>query len=120
MGRLKGVRPLGGSVEFGETREDALRREFLEEIGAAIRIIGPWEAIENLFRHEGVVGHEIIFAAPIVLPDGPFDLDAPLAFDDGMPCIARWFEIGDLKRGEPRLFPTGLADRLDVMLHRTL
>lgn len=27
-GRIKGVRPLGGAIEFGESREEALHREF--------------------------------------------------------------------------------------------
>jgi NADH pyrophosphatase NudC (nudix superfamily) len=35
-GRVTGVRPLGGCVEFGETREAAIRREFQEELGCAV------------------------------------------------------------------------------------
>ena len=68
-GRVKGVRPLGGTVEFGETRERALEREFFEELGTGIRVLGPWFAFENIFAHEGDIGHEIIFAAGIELAD---------------------------------------------------
>ncbi len=35
-GSLRGVRPLGGGVEFGERLEEALRREFREELGIAV------------------------------------------------------------------------------------
>ncbi|MBO9472400.1 NUDIX domain-containing protein [Shimia sp. R10_1] len=31
-GKLKGVRPLGGTIEFGETAQNALLREFHEEL----------------------------------------------------------------------------------------
>lgn len=31
----------GGKVELHETHEDALKREFLEELGVAIKVIGP-------------------------------------------------------------------------------
>ena len=35
-GAIKGYRPLGGSIEFGERAADALKREFTEELGLAI------------------------------------------------------------------------------------
>lgn len=34
--RVKGVRPLGGTVEFGEPWRDAVQREFQEELAARI------------------------------------------------------------------------------------
>ncbi|MBL3576464.1 NUDIX domain-containing protein, partial [Rhodovulum sulfidophilum] len=36
-GRLKGVRPLGGTVEFGETAQTAVIREFQEELGITVK-----------------------------------------------------------------------------------
>ncbi len=115
-GRLAGVRPLGGSVEFGETREAALVREFQEELGAAIEIAGPFEVFENLFVFEGATGHEIVFVAPVRIPDRRFDPAEPVSFFDGTPCTARWFPLDRLKGGEPALYPTGLGERLDALL----
>lgn len=108
-GNLKGVRPLGGSVAFGETRETALAREFMEEVGQTIRLLGPWEAYENLYWHEGERGHEILFIAPIAIDDPAFLRQEVIHFqeDNGMPCIARWFTPEDVQAGRLCLFPEG-------------
>ncbi len=37
QGRLKGVRPLGGGIEFGEHWQAALIREFKEELVSTLR-----------------------------------------------------------------------------------
>ncbi|WAJ28815.1 NUDIX hydrolase [Antarcticirhabdus aurantiaca] len=113
-GQLTGVRPLGGEIEFGETRDAALIREFREELTCTVAITGPWIAIENLFVHEGVQGHEIVFAAPVRILDRVLPLDAPVAFEDGVPAIARWFALDRLRRGEIALYPTGLAERIGL------
>ena len=58
-GRVKGVRPLGGSIEVGETREQALVREFAEELRCEVAVTGAWHAFENIYEHEGARGHEL-------------------------------------------------------------
>lgn len=112
-GRVKGLRPPGGSIAFGETREQALEREFQEELGCGVTITGPWTAFENIYRHEGALGHEIVFAAEIRLHDTAlYERDA-IAFseDDGTACTARWIRPGALPEGVA-LFPDGLAAAL--------
>jgi len=113
-GEIKGVRPLGGHIEFGETRERALRREFFEELGTDIEITGSWHLFENLYEHEGSVGHEYILCAGIGLLDTSLYTQDRIVFceDSGEDCLARWFSIKECKRGEVALFPAGLIDIL--------
>lgn len=113
-GEVKGIRPLGGHVEFGETREVALRREFMEELGVEIDITSSWRMFENLYEHEGQVGHEYILAASIGLMDASLYTTDRMVFseDSGAESIARWFSVKECKRGEIALFPDGLIDIL--------
>jgi len=114
-GALKGVRPLGGGVKFGETWQTALLREFKEELGIAVAICTPPIVLENIYRHEGHTGHEIVFAAGIRLPDSALPGSAPITFheDDGAPCVARWFSPSALEQCGVPLFPDGLAERIE-------
>jgi len=108
-GRVKGLRPLGGSIEFGETREAALAREFAEELGCAISVTGPWHAFENIYRHEGATGHEFIFAANIRLGDEAIYRRDRFAYleHEGTRCCAIWLDPRRLPR-DVELYPTGL------------
>ncbi len=114
-GRLKGVRPLGGGVNFGERWQDALVREFQEELGVVATIRGDPLVMENIFSHEGALGHEVVFVGRVVFPDGAFAGQDSVAFheDNGVPCVARWFDPGELDLdGGPQLYPAGLRSLL--------
>lgn len=53
-------RLLGGGVHFGETGSEALRREFMEELGEEITISPLLLTAENIFTFEGERGHQIM------------------------------------------------------------
>lgn len=114
-GRVKGARPLGGSIDLGETREQALTREFREELGCAVEICGPWLALENLFEHEGCLGHEFIFAANVRLLDESLYLKEEIHFfeSDGSACVARWFSPLAMPHGV-ELYPVALALQIEA------
>lgn len=52
---------LGGRVEIGESSEQTVTREVLEETGKEIELTGYIATIENFFKMEGNNYHEILF-----------------------------------------------------------
>ena len=54
-------RPLGGGVKFGETTQEALKREIREETGLEVTGLKLLTILENLFMLEGKQGHEIVY-----------------------------------------------------------
>ena len=114
-GRIRGVRPLGGEIEFGESWRTALIREFREELGIDITIKGEPLMMENIFVHEDAIGHEVMFIAEVAFPDGAFGGQDRIDFceDNGEQIVARWFDLADLDvEGGPSLYPGGLKDLL--------
>lgn len=114
-GRVIGVRPLGGSVEFGERSEAAVRREFKEELGIDVDIVGGPLIVENLYQHEGTNGHEVVFVFEVGFPSTEFHDDDHIVFheSDGTPAVARWYGLEELDLdGYPSLYPKGLKSIL--------
>lgn len=114
-GRVKGVRPLGGTVEFGETVADTVIREFREELGITVRPLGSPVYFENIFTHEGHAGHELVAVFEVAFPEGAFVGQNRISFteDGGQPCTAAWFDPAQLDTpGQPRLYPDGLKAHL--------
>jgi len=113
-GDVKGARPLGGHVEFGETREQALRREFREELNTEIDITSSWRMFENLYTHHDEIGHEYLLSASVGLHDVSLYDQERIIFseDSGAESVARWYSVKECKRGAIALFPDGLVDIL--------
>ena len=90
-------RLIGGGVDLGETHHDAIVREVDEELGAAIRDLAFLATLENIFRIDGVLGHEIVFLYSGRLDPQPATRDATLRESDGsiVPVVWRPFDDAD-------------------------
>jgi len=49
----------GGHVESGESVEEALKREIMEEIGVSAKILDSIAIVENFYEQDGIKHHEI-------------------------------------------------------------
>lgn len=115
QGRLKGVRPLGGSIEFTESAKEAVIREFKEEIGVDVSVLAGPMVLENVFIHEGERRHEILFVFDLAFPERAFEGQDRIRFkeDDGTSMVAAWYDPQELDiDGKPELYPKGLKSRL--------
>jgi len=112
-GAIKGYRPLGGSIEFGERAADALKREFAEELGLAITEPVLLAVLENLYTHHGAPGHEIVFVFEASFRDeSAYRRDGFSYEDGGMRNDVAWVALGRFRAGEAALFPDGLLSHL--------
>jgi 8-oxo-dGTP pyrophosphatase MutT (NUDIX family) len=115
---LNFLRAIGGGIEFGETAVEALRREFMEELGVSLQDAEPLGVFENIFTYEGEPGHEIahVFAVTCAELDA-VPLDAELRIlDEGSPV--RWVPIADIESGIRVLFPEGAPEGLRTISAR--
>lgn len=113
-GRVKGMRPLGGTVEFGEPWRDTLQREFLEELGTRITLLDTYFVMENLYEHHGVSGHEIVFLCHAHFTDNSFYKKDSFVFEesDETDGTAKWVTLDELAAKHLELYPAGLAEKL--------
>lgn len=105
-------RPLGGGVEFGEKGEQALIREFREEIDKVIEIEEALGTIENIFEWQGSPGHQIILLYRCAFVDPADYAFAHIPRVDGNPDHTYWRSISDIEAENAKLYPYGIAEFL--------
>ena len=115
-GRVTGMRPLGGSVEFGEPWRDALQREFLEELGTRITLLDTFIVMENIYEHHGVTGHEVVFLCHAHFTDSSYYRMDTVVYEinDDTMGTAKWITLEELRAKGLELYPTGLAENLSA------
>ncbi|MGL3150029.1 NUDIX domain-containing protein [Microbacterium sp. A82] len=102
-------RLVGGSVELGETHREAIVREVNEELGARIVGLNHLGMIENIFRFNGEVGHEIVALYSGTLDPTPAEEGGTLTESDGSVVPVVWRPFDDAGLTVP-LYPAGAND----------
>ena len=110
-------RLIGGSVEFGETHKEAVRREVHEELGAAVEDLELLATVENIFHIDAVLGHEIVFLYSGRLDPLPAEAGATLTESDGSVVPVVWRSVHDDAEPLP-LYPTGTQDWVSAAITR--
>lgn len=111
--KIKGWRPLGGSIEFGETAQAALIREMHEETGQTITDLTQIAVLENLYTHHGAPGHEVVFVFTARFTEAAiYEADLLTFTEADYQDDAKWISVPKAKAGRLALYPEGLADLL--------
>ncbi len=116
-GGIEGWRPLGGGIEFGEGSSDALRREFNEELNAAIQEPRLLTVMENHYEHYGQVGHEIAFVFETGFVDNSvYERDKFSIAEGELVVDVEWTSFEPFRQCRSALFPVGLVCVLEDRL----
>ena len=112
-GRLY-YRPLGGTIEFGERGEEAVRREFREEIAAELTEVRYLGTLENIYTDGEMRGHEIVLVYDGRLTDISLYKKEVIQGDElGDPFRAVWKRLDEFGPGKPPVYPDGLLALLN-------
>lgn len=103
---------MGGSVNFGETADQALQREMHEELQCGVENAELLQVVENLFTHEGKSGHEIMFIYKGDLSNKRvYEQDRIHVVEETYAFNAEWIEIDAVLSGEIPLYPDNVDYR---------
>jgi ADP-ribose pyrophosphatase YjhB (NUDIX family) len=110
-------RLIGGTIEFGESGADGIRRELFEELGAGSDVERLVGALENIFTFDGEPGHEIALIYECRLRDDRLyaldEWEASEASPKGsLTHRLSWRSLDSFRAGEATLYPEGLLPLL--------
>jgi len=104
-------RCLGGGIEFLERSEDALIREFNEELNINIKVGKFLGICESIFNYKGKNAHELVLLYDAYIDDKDYQ-EKYKVIDDESETEAVWIEINRFKDKELTLYPEEIFNYL--------
>jgi len=105
-------RLIGGGIDFGETAEQAVVREWQEELSARLQDVRLLGWVENLFTFEGAPGHELL-AVHVGRVEDAHVLDRDdLGVIPGTTSTVHWVPGAVVLDGPVPFYPPGAATLL--------
>jgi len=98
-------RLFGGGIEFGEKSIEAIKREFLEELGVVIVNEKFLCAVENIFIYNGEQGHEITFLYEVDFEDKDLYKVERIKRIDHDNQYGEWIPVEEIKNGKLIVYP---------------
>jgi len=107
-------RPLGGGIEFGETAEETVGRELMEEINVDVMDIRYLGTLENIYIFNGKSYHEIVMIHDGVLTNSGLYEQAVIVGEEANGDVIRamWKRLDEFGEGKSILYPNGLKELL--------
>ncbi|MCR8848329.1 NUDIX domain-containing protein [Rossellomorea sp. SC111] len=106
-------RPIGGTIELGERSNQTLVREFSEELGVEIIVRRYISCIENIFKIDKSVGHEITQIYFVDFKDRKLYQKEHFTVTEGNKITrAKWVSKEEIFSGEKLLYPQELIELL--------
>jgi ADP-ribose pyrophosphatase YjhB (NUDIX family) len=104
----------GGRAEHGETAEQTIKREMVEELRTSVEVVRLLWLVENFFEYEGLNYHEVALYFLIRFPPGSAPLNAAAcdAVDAAVPLRFKWFRVEPTQLANLPLVPAFLAKGL--------
>ena len=106
-------RLVGGCIEFGELSEQALIREFDEELSLALTNISLVATFESIFQFNNNSMHEIVYLFNSDFKDKSiYDIEKIKGVEGDRSFEAIWAPISDFKEKKVTIYPTEIIDYL--------
>lgn len=88
---------VGGKVEFGEATDNAILREYKEEVGVDLQIDKLLALIENFFELRGDSWHQYIFFYQLRDDNNALEFfEGEREIEDNKDAIYRWFDLSEI------------------------
>ena len=104
-------RCLGGGIEFLEKGEDALKREFKEELDLDVKVGNFLGIVENIFEYKGKNAHELILFYKVDIKEDDYR-EIYKVIDDADETEAVWMDIEAFKEKKYILYPLQILNMI--------